>query len=217
MIRDTIKEFMELIKESIELNKPIFIKSYLDYDLTWEDVINIIDISYNTKIPYPPIDELDSNLENILNLMNTRPNKLQVYPNKPVTFHALDILSPNNKLNSKGYDEIKELKEIIQKTNIAPYIYAKFVINMAKNGVSVPPHRDSHHVMITQVIGRSKYIIHESLDSDPYSELIDVSKRKFAEYDMEKNDILFMPSGTIHSIENSSPRVNCIFDIKPTP
>jgi hypothetical protein len=75
------------------------------------------------------------------------------------------------------------------------------------------PHRDTHHVLLTQVIGSVKYIIHESIESDPYESYIDVTGRKFTEYNMEKNDILFMPYGTIHSIDNSTTRVACILDI----
>ncbi len=215
MQRDTIEEFMKLIKKSIELNKPLFIKSYMDYSFTWEHIIDAIDISYNTKIPLPK-DVVVDDPDHLIDLQMAQPNKLKTSFDKPVTFHALDLLSANNKFDSKEYDEVKEMKEILQKTDIGRYVYDKFAINMAKNGYYVLPHRDSHHVLLTQVIGKSKYVIHESLESDPYSELIDVSERKFTEYDMEKNDILFMPKGTIHSIENSSPRVSCIFDIKDT-
>ena len=215
MQRDSIEEFMKLIKESISLDKPLFIKSYMNYNFMWDHIINAIDICYNTEIPYH-IDNGVDGQDELIRLQMAQPNQLKTSFDKPVTFHALNLLSANNKFNSKEYDEVKELKEILQKTDIGPYVYGKFAINMAKNGSHVLPHRDSHHVLLTQVIGKSKYVIHESLESDPYGEVFDVSERKFTEYDMEKNDILFMPSGTIHSIENSSPRVSCIFDIRDT-
>ena len=47
---------IEQIKESIENGKPFFIKSYMDYDFNWEDVVNITNMSYNK----PSIQSADS-------------------------------------------------------------------------------------------------------------------------------------------------------------
>jgi hypothetical protein len=204
---------IEQIKESIENSKPFFIKSYMDYDFNWEDVVNIISMSYNK----PSIQSADSlevpssmKFNSKLNILTN----LQVQASEGVAFHAQDTLSyPLDNSLSKKYHQIKKIKEGISLIDSKFNTNVKFSINMSENGSYLSPHRDDHHVILTQVLGKSKYVIHESSDSDPYGRSFDVSDRNFVEYDMDKNDLLFMPKGTIHSIDNSSIRVACILDI----
>jgi hypothetical protein len=204
---------IEQIKQSIENNKPFFIKSYMDYDFNWEDVVNIISMSYNKpSIQSPESIEVPNSMK-----FNSKLNfltNLQVQSSEGVAFHAQDTLSyPLDNSLSKKFCQIKEIKKDMSLIDYNLNVNVKFSINMSENGNYLSPHRDDHHVLLTQVIGKSKYIIHESIDSDPYGRPFDVSDRNFVEYHMDKNDLLFMPRGTIHSIDNSNIRAACIFDI----
>jgi len=204
---------IEQIKQSIENNRPLFIKSYMDYDFNWEDVVNIISLSYNKPtIQTPESSKVPSTMK-----FNPKKNiltKLDVQSSEGVSFHAQDTLSyPLDDSLSKKYHGIRKIKEDVSLIDSKFNVNVKFSINMSENGSYLDPHRDNHHVILTQVIGTSKYVIHESIDSDPYGVPFIVSDRNFVEYHMDKNDLLFMPKGTIHSIDNSSIRVACIFDI----
>jgi hypothetical protein len=204
---------IEQMKQSIENNKPFFIKSYMDYDFDWEDVVNIISMSYNKPtIQTPESMKVPTSMKfnSKLNILT----KLQIESPEGVAFHAQDTLSyPLDNSLSKKYHQIRKIKEDASLIDSKFNVNVKFSINMSENGHYLDPHRDDHHVILTQVIGKSKYVIHENIDSDPYGRPLDVSGRNFVEYDMDKNDLLFMPKGTIHSIDNSSIRVACIFDI----
>ena len=201
---------LDLFKKSIDENKPLFIKSYMNYDFTWEDVIDLIDKAHNNPIG----DEVPENTKspNIYNYNFKKLTSLKI-PITGVTFHAEDILSSGYKLNSKKYDAVKDIKQLLKGLDAESEVHAKFSINMSTASPGLDPHRDTHHVLLTQVIGSAKYVIHQSKKLDLYGEPIDVPGRPFKEYYLEKNDILFMPKGTIHSIDNNSIRVACIFDI----
>lgn len=202
---------IDRIKESIEQNNPLLIKSYMDYEFNWEDIVNLISIAYNNTYGEEIYDK-DISSEKIFNKKQKKLARLIVSSGSGISFHAQDILR-NNNLPSNKYDQIKVLKEKLLSIYPESQVPVKFSINLVEGGEPLMPHRDTHHVLLTQVIGTAKYVIHESLESDPYESYIDVSGRKFKEYYMEKNDALFLPYGTIHSIDNSTIRAACIFDI----
>ena len=66
----------------------------------WDHIINAIDICYNTEIPYH-IDNGVDGQDELIRLQMAQPNQLKTSFDKPVTFHALNLLSANNKFNSK--------------------------------------------------------------------------------------------------------------------
>lgn len=200
------------IKNSIEENKPFFIKSFMDYDFNWEDLVNLISISYNNTHGEEIYDN-NISAEQVFNRKQKKLSRLISSSSSGISFHAQDILR-NNNLPSNKYDDIKVLKEKLLSIYSESQVPVKFSINLTEGGEALTPHRDTHHVMITQVLGSAKYVVHESLDSDPYGSYINVSGRNFTEYYMKKNDALFLPYGTIHSIDNSTIRAACIFDIE---
>lgn len=203
---------IEQIQESIKNNKPLFIKSYLDYAFTWDNIVELISDAYNSPVgeELRPGDRSDL----LYNPDYNRFTSLKI-PSGGVTFIAEDILNTNMKydLTSSKYDGIKKMKKDLEQLDSDSTVHAKFSINMSTGSPALHPHRDTHHVMLTQAIGNAKYIIHDSKESDPYGEPISVDGRTFKEYNLEKNDILFMPKGTIHSIDNNTLRAACIFDI----
>lgn len=204
---------IDQFKEAIANNKPLFIKSYMDYDFVWEDVIDLINRAYNNPVGEELTDgHMPTDL--LYNPDFNRSTSLKV-PAGGVTFHAEDILNPYSTYNltSNKYDSIKKMKYDLEQLDLDCTVHAKFSINMSTASPKLYPHRDTHHVLLTQVIGNATYIIHEPGESDPYRSWIDVGDRPFTEYHLEKNDILFMPYGTIHSIDNKTIRVACIFDI----
>lgn len=203
---------IEQIQDSIKNNKPLFIKGYMDYDLNWEDVINIISDSYNSPIG-PKVNAGDRSNNAQYNPNFSRFTSLKATGDSGLGYHAEDIFNGAYSLESSKFDDIKKLKKDLLLVEEKNSVITKFAINMTAGAPPLLPHRDTHHVLLTQVLGSAKYIIHESTESDPYQAYIDVRGRKFAEYDMEKNDFLFMPYGTIHSIDNANIRVACIFDI----
>lgn len=204
---------IDQFKQAIKDGKPLFIKSYMNYDFDWEDVVNLIDMAYNNPVGEELKEGEVSDL--LYNADFNRSTSLKV-PTGGVTFHAEDILNPHSryKLSSNKYDSVKRMKHDLEQLDLDSTVYGKFSINMSTASPKVYPHRDTHHVLLTQVIGKATYVIHESKESDPYRSYIPLEEgRPFTEYHMEKNDILFMPYGTIHSIDNNSIRVACIFDI----
>lgn len=201
---------IDQFKKAISEGKPLFIKSHMDYNFVWDDVIDLIDKAHNNPIG----DEVpeDTNSPLVYNHNFKKLTSLKI-PTGGLTFHAEDILSSGYDLKSKKYDIIKNMKYSLMDLDPDSTVHAKFSINLSTGSPRLHPHRDSHHVLLTQVIGDATYIIHDSEESDPYGKQINVGERPFKEYHLQKNDILFMPKGTIHSIDNSSIRVACIFDI----
>jgi hypothetical protein len=201
------------IKNSIETNTPLFIKSYMDYNVDWEDIVNLLSMSYNDLID----EEDEEHYRSISMMFNDKMKKftsLKYGAHTGLSFHATDILSHRNlnSIDKLKYGQLVSVKEDLVEASGTSGVFVKLVVNMTKNTPTLVPHRDPHHVMLTQVLGSAKYMIYESHESDPYGALIDTSERKCTEYLMEKNDILFMPQGTIHSIDNSSIRAAFIFD-----
>ena len=203
---------IDQFKESIKYSEPLFIKSCMDYDFDWEDVVHLISMAYSNPIGE---ETNEGNRHDLVYNPNFKKSTSLKKPAGGVTFHTEDMLNPSSTYNltSIKYNGIKKMKQDLQQIDLDSTVHAKFSINMATDSPSLNPHRDTHHVLITQVIGDATYVIHESKESDPYGTDFDVSGRKFKEYHLEKNDILFMPYGTIHSIDNSTLRVACIFDI----
>jgi hypothetical protein len=207
---------IDQIKRSIIDKEPLFIKSYMDYDFDWEDMVYAISESYNTVYGEEILESKYTGLQ-VFNRNYRKISRLSMPSKQPISFHTQDILQHENKLDSIKYDQVKDMKKELEDalfyTDMYYSVHVKFSINLAKNSPDVVPHRDSHHVLLTQAIGQARYFVHESKDKDPYGSYIDVYGRKFKEYVLEKNDILFLPYGTIHSLENSSVRSTCIFDI----
>jgi hypothetical protein len=205
---------IDQIKYSIENKTPIFIKSYMDYNIEWEDVINILSMSYNDLID----EQDDEHYRSISMMFNDKMQKFTSLKNAShsgLSFHATDILSDRNLnfIDQPKYHDLFSVKKDLVEAAGTNNVFLKLVVNMTKNTPTLVPHRDPHHVMLTQVLGSAKYMVYESYSSDPYEELIDTSNRKCTEYLMEKGDILFMPEGTIHSIDNSTIRAALIFDM----
>jgi ribosomal protein L16 Arg81 hydroxylase len=211
-IRQIIENKMtiDLFKKSIDENKPLFIKSYMNYDFMWEDVIDMINQAHNNSFGNEVPEDIKS--ASVYNHNFKKLTFLKI-PGGPVTFMTEDILREGYNIDSEKYDSIKEMKDILTKLDSDSSVHAKFSINMSTASTGLGPHRDTHHVLLTQLIGNAKYIIHDSKHDDPYGKEINVDGRYFTEYKLEKNDILFMPYGTIHSIDNDTIRVACIFDI----
>jgi hypothetical protein len=209
------KVLIDNIKDSIATKTPLFIKSYMDYDFNWEDMVNVISISYNT-VYGEEIAESNKGLQ-VFNSKHKKLSRLSTPSKQPVSFHTQDLLHAENKLDSKKYDQVKRIKRDLEDAGLYADIYysvhVKFSINLAENSPKVIPHKDRHHVLLTQAIGDSKYFIYEPRDTDPFESEIDTVGRDFKEYILEKNDMLFLPYGTIHALDNSSIRSTCIFDI----
>lgn len=207
---------IDQIKDSIVTKKPLFIKSYMDYDFNWEDMVNVISVAYNT-VYGKEILESEYTGPQVFNRTHKMVSRLSMPSKQPISFHTQDLLHHENKLDHIKYDQVKKIKKDLEDaglyTDMYYSVHVKFSVNLAENSPKVVPHRDSHHVLLTQAIGQAKYFIHESKDTDPYGSQIDVYGREFKEYILEKNDILFLPYGTIHSLDNSSIRSTCIFDI----
>jgi hypothetical protein len=202
---------IDQIEEAIKNNTPLFIKGYMDYDFNWEDIVNLVSEAYNTPVGGEVTEEFRADSLQY-NPKLSRFTCLKYPSNNGVSFHAEDIFNGAYNLSNK-YNIIDEMRKKLFSLKGANKAVVKFSINMTKNSPPLAPHRDTHHVLLTQVLGSARYIIHESIESDPYQSYIDVRGRNFTEYHMEKNDFLFMPYGTIHSIDNSDLRVACIFDI----
>ena len=203
---------IEQIQESIKNNKPLFIKSYMNYNIDWEDVINIVSDSYNSPIG-EKVNAGDRSNNSQYNPKFSRFTSLKATGNSGLGYHAEDILNGQYSVESNKFDQIKKMQQDLLLIEEGNNCIAKFAVNMTAGAPPLLPHRDTHHVLITQVLGQGNYIIHDSVDSDPYQSFVDVAGRRFTEYNMEKNDFLFMPYGTIHSIDNANLRVACIFDI----
>lgn len=207
---------IDKIKESILTGEPFLIKSYMDYSFDWEDMVYAISESYNT-VYGDEILESENKTSQVFNRNHKRISRLNVPSMQPVSFHAQELLYVDNEINFKKYGQVKQIKNDLLNADLYADTYysvhVKFSINLAENSPPVVPHRDTHHVLLTQAIGKAKYYVHESKETDPYSAQIDVTGREFKEYLLEKNDILFLPYGTIHSLDNAHIRSTCIFDI----
>jgi len=200
------------IKNSIKTGKPVFIKSCLDYNFDWEDAIKTLSISYNFLLS----DEHRDSYKNSSMLFNDKEKKftsLMQAAKHGLTFHCTDLLERNNGLDPIKYNQVFAIHQELSNISDDFHTHLKLAVNMTENTPQLDPHRDPHHVLLTQVLGNARYVIHESDENDPYGSPIDVTGREHKEYLMEKNDILFMPKGTIHSIDNSSIRAAFIFDM----
>lgn len=203
---------IDQIKNAIETGEPVFIKSCLDYNFDWEDAVRALSMSYNFLLS----DEDRSIYKTSSMLFNDKAKKftgLMQAAKHGLTFHCTDLLERNNGLDPIKYNQVFSTHQELSNMSDDFHIHLKLAVNMTENTPPLDPHRDPHHVLLTQVLGNAKYVIHQSNESDPYGHPIDVTDREHKEYVLEKNDILFMPKGTIHSIDNSSIRAAFIFDM----
>lgn len=203
---------IEQIKNAIKTGEPVFIKSCLDYNFDWEDAVRALSMSYNFLLS----DEDRSIYKTSSMLFNDKAKKftgLMQAAKHGLTFHCTDLLERNNGLDPIKYNQVFSTHQELSNMSDDFHIHLKLAVNMTENTPPLDPHRDPHHVLLTQVLGNAKYVIHQSKESDPYGHPIDATDREHKEYVLEKNDILFMPKGTIHSIDNSSIRAAFIFDM----
>lgn len=201
---------IDQIKDSIKSGQPFFIKSYMDYNFDWEDAIKALSAAYNHQFK----SNQDPNTSPMMFNGKTKSlTHLQKAAPYGLTFHAADLLNKDKKMDLYKYKELISIHKSLKDISDSNDVYLKLSLNMTENGSYLDSHRDPHHVLITQALGKAKYVIHESYEDDDYGKSIDVSGRKYNEYLMEKNDILFMPKGTIHAINNLTIRGTFIFDI----
>lgn len=197
----------EKITQSIESGEPFLIKSFFNYDLDWEDIVSLINNAYHTLFE----EDLNKPHGFVFNEKENKYTKLLIPSGVGGAFHTQEIEKYKTFQNSKKYDEIKKVKDIILSMNLRCSI--KFSINMLKNGPDVSSHRDTHHVLVTQAIGNAYYTTFDSVESDPFSSYVEARGRKHTNYELNKNDLLFLPYGTIHAVKNLDTRASCIIDI----
>jgi hypothetical protein len=208
-----IDELRSKIDLSIKNNEVLHIKNFFEFNHSWDMHIDILNHQYNF-----------SNLEKIgaYQIQRASDTYTKIIKNsKNFHFHVWDI----------GKSYITEKDEIISKeinsfiNMFIPLLKNKelFAIKSSLNFVGGSQdefigveHSDLLDVLSIQSVGSVNYNIYKPYSKKTYSaqDPIDIANLEKTTYLLEKNDLFFMPKGTIHQVEVFEPRATLILDME---
>lgn len=197
---------------SISENKVLHIKNFLNDSFSWSTFIDVLNYQYNNgkmeKITEYQVDNLSKNTTTPI--MKGSPYfHFHVWQLAKTGIHKFPI--------ENNFQEINDLMEYCRDfVNDNQYGDLKTVINFV-GGSKVEflgdAHSDKHDVLVFQGVGSVKYNIYDIDNTIPEQE-IDTSGLNKTVYLLEKNDLFFMPKGTVHQVDVFQPRATLILDIK---
>jgi ribosomal protein L16 Arg81 hydroxylase len=182
-----------MLLSSIKNSEVIHVKNFINTFLSWEDFIKIVDYQYNNSESVDTPDRVKNN-------MSRKPTKISKYTE--FHYHLLELTStdvPVINLESE-FPKIYDFMEYIR-DSVKSRATLKALVNIVGNEFSGNKHHDPYHVFSVQHIGTVEYNIFDSEDNK-------------ITYTLEPGDLIFMPSGTTHSISASTSRGTLILDIE---
>lgn len=184
------------ILSSIENKEIYYCKNVFKDFLNWEDFIDLLNYQYE----YSEISPGNPTDHRVINKISQKATNIVKYPE--FHYHLLEIDSSNNinSLINNYFFYIKNLMEYFKEI-ITNKFTLKALFNFVGNEFTGMIHDDPYHVLSMQHFGNVEYNI------------LDLNGNKTT-YVLEPGDLIFMPSGTKHSINAPDPRGTLIFDIE---
>lgn len=186
----------------------IYLENALPETPSWNDFIRAMDYKYNN--PNPELyDERDDNSFFVLNKDKNQPTDIFYYNQfdpqywNAVRFDNKENLFPQTKLFIDLASNVLEDKGW----------HIKALMNFVGNETKYSAHKDNHHVISWQCIGKVEYKIYDNIESPVIQSLDDLVKDvSYKSYILNPGDVIFMPSGVIHEAVVSEPRATLILD-----
>lgn len=187
------EDLNDILINSIKSNEVLYIKNFISEFLSWEDFVSIINYQYNNS-------EGQDSFDKIKNQSSGKPTKISKYTD--FHYHLLELTFTNNSVKEfeSKFPLIQSFMEYVRQS-IKSRATLKALVNIVGNEFTGNMHNDPYHVFSVQHVGTVDY---HTLKSDGST----------AVYTLEPGDLIFMPSGTMHSISAPSPRGTLILDIE---
>ena len=187
------KDLNEMLLSSINNKEVLYLKNFIDDFLLWEDFISIINYQYHNTEGFRAPDR-------VINKISDKPTKISKYTE--FHYHLLELTFtdvPVINLESE-FPKIYDFMEYIR-DSVKSRATLKALVNIVGNEFSGNKHHDPYHVFSVQHIGTVDYNIFDSNDN-------------LTTHTLEPGDLIFMPSGTTHSISAPASRGTLILDIE---
>ena len=191
-------DLKKIFSESKENKKVALIKAYDLNTPTWEkSVLNLNYAFHNTETTILNKNEAIYNGRGNQSAIKLT-EKLNIF-----SFHSIRYRKGQKHDHGNFLTEVEPIIDRINESFDSSKIYAgKLHLNLLGDGQSYDIHEDDHDVLSWQTNGKVEYRIHDSKNFDLYET-----------YLLEPGDIIYMPSGLIHSIRVIEPRTTIIFQI----
>jgi len=197
---------------AISENKILHIKNFFNDDFSWSTFIDALNYQYNN-------DKMHKVTESQVYNFSTNSTTPIIKNSDYFHFHVLQLATTRIK-NFPMQNSLPEIKKIMEycleflKENC--YGDLKAVINFvggSKTEYLGNAHSDKHDVLVFQGQGSVNYNIYDVTDNIP-EQRIETDGLTKTVYLLEKNDLFFMPKGTVHQVDVFEPRGSLILDIK---
>jgi len=189
------------IQKEIENSKEIIhYKKALNYDMDWNEYINILNEKFNSE----PNSNMPSDRVNDPRYVR----KYNVGQLEIVMYNKLDPLIQNLKTETQS-GSIQKIKEFLTENNINKYAL-KCVANLVGKENDYYIHYDNNDVLSFHLLGKAEYRIYKNI---PESEMHKTeSSSPFDSYFLEPGDVFFIPKQVCHQVVVSEPRVTILAD-----
>lgn len=186
----------------------IYIENVLPSVPAWEDFINGINYKYKNPngIGNPLVDVYVKNNGQQTDIAFTNSNHLDPQYHSAVTSDMQTNLFPQTEPLLKMVSDLIENKRW----------HIKALMNFAGTGSEheYAAHKDDHHVVSWQCIGKVEYRIYNSKDVDAkFGQPVDHLVGEYKSYILNPGDVIYLPSGLIHKVVTIEPRATLILDL----
>jgi hypothetical protein len=157
----------------------------------------------------PFIEALNYNYSNVKDefIWNDKLIKKDGYSTNILIYNELDPVVFN--VPPKIFPEIYKMFMMFSEV-LGEELSVKAIMNFVGSESSYWIHKDNHHVISWNCIGKIEWRIYKDLEDSELNSL-ELPNRHYESYVLNPGDVLFCPKGVAHQVVSSEPRASLIF------